>query len=301
MNALPHILASTDFSAPARSAVDRAAQLAREAGAALSLMHVLPGGALTDLRQWWGGGSALEQHLQDDARTQLQQLAMDVQAAWSWPVQPVFATGSVPEEVQRAADAADAGLVVVGARGAGLLRRLVLGSTSERLLRRTQRPLLVVRQPATRRYQRVLVALDFSPWSTQAVALARRVAPGARLVLFHAFQVPFEDKLHFAGVDLATIHLYRQRARVESTQRLHALASACQLLAGDWEPCVVEGEASQRLLEHEQDPARGCDLMVLGKHGQSVTEDLLLGSVSKHVLAEGQVDVLVSTVHDAHP
>jgi nucleotide-binding universal stress UspA family protein len=177
----------------------------------------------------------------------------------------------------------------------------VLGSTSERLLRLTQRPLLVVRQPASRPYLRVLVALDFSPWSTQAVALARRVAPQARLVLFHAFQVPFEDKLRFAGVDLSTIHRYRQQARAESTQRLHGLAAACQLKPGDWEPCIVEGEASQRLVEQEQDPARGCDLVVMGKHGQSVTEDLLLGSVSKHVLAEGQVDVLVSTVRDASP
>jgi nucleotide-binding universal stress UspA family protein len=35
--------------------------------------------------------------------------------------------------------------------------------------------------------------------------------------------------------------------------------------------------------------------VVLGKHGQSATEELLLGSVSKHVLAEGSADVLVST------
>jgi nucleotide-binding universal stress UspA family protein len=36
---------------------------------------------------------------------------------------------------------------------------------------------------------------------------------------------------------------------------------------------------------------------VLGKHGQSATADLLLGSVTKHVLAEGSADVLVSTAH----
>lgn len=45
--------------------------------------------------------------------------------------------------------------------------------------------------------------------------------------------------------------------------------------------------------------APDADLVVMGKHGQSVAEDLLLGSVSKHVLAEGTTDVLVSTSHDA--
>ena len=45
------ILAVTDFSAPSRHAADRAARLAKEAGAALSLMHVTPAGTLQDLRQ----------------------------------------------------------------------------------------------------------------------------------------------------------------------------------------------------------------------------------------------------------
>ena len=37
------------------------------------------------------------------------------------------------------------------------------------------------------------------------------------------------------------------------------------------------------------------DLIVIGKHGRSAAEELLLGSVTKHVLGEGQADVLVST------
>ena len=143
----------------------------------------------------------------------------------------------------------------------------------------------------------ILVALDFSPWSAQAVTLARRVAPHARLLLFNASQVPFEEKLRFAGVAAATIERYRRQARADATQRVHALAAAGGLRACDWEPCIVEGDASQRIVEHAQEKA--CDLVVLGKHGQSATEDLLLGSVSKHVLAEGSTDVLVSTAREA--
>jgi nucleotide-binding universal stress UspA family protein len=40
---------------------------------------------------------------------------------------------------------------------------------------------------------------------------------------------------------------------------------------------------------------------VLGKHGQSATEELLLGSVTKHVLAEGRSDVLISTRQQPTP
>ena len=210
---------------------------------------------------------------------------------------PVNAIGSVLKEIDSEAEAVDAGLLVLGARGAGFLRRLALGSTSERLLCRTTRPLLVVRQRPHEPYRRVLVAIDFSPWSGHAIDLARRVAPHARLLLFHAYQVPFEEKLHFAGVDAAIIDRYRKRSCVDATQRLHALVAVSGLKPGDWEPCIVEGDASQRIVELEQE--KDCDLVVLGKHGQSAAEDLLLGSVSKHVLAEGSTDVLVSTARDA--
>ena len=45
----------------------------------------------------------------------------------------------------------------------------------------------------------------------------------------------------------------------------------------------------------EQEQVLACDLVVIGKHGQSAAEALLLGSTTKHLLAEGQADVLVST------
>jgi nucleotide-binding universal stress UspA family protein len=297
MNRLGPILAATDFSGPARRAADRAARLAHETGATLTLMHVLPGGALQELRHWLGAGHAMEQQLQDDARRQLGALVSELQTHRHVVARAINASGPVLDEIGHEAESLDAALLVLGARGAGFLRGLALGSTSERLLRRTTRPLLVVRQTPHEPYRRVLVALDFSPWSAHAITLARRVAPHARLLLFNAYQVPFEQKLHFAGVDAATIDRYRQQARAGATQRVHALATANGLKPSDWEPCIVEGDASQRIVEHEQE--KDCDLVVLGKHGQSATEDLLLGSVSKHVLDEGTTDVLVSTAHEA--
>ena len=287
------ILAATDFSAPARHAADRAARVARQTGAPLTLMHVLPGGALQELRQWLGQGHAMEQQLQDEAARQLGALVSELQTHRLVAARAVNSSGSVLDEISREADRLDAALLVLGARGAGYLRRLVLGSTSERLLRRTMRPLLVVRQTPHEPYRRVLVALDFSPWSARAITLARRVAPHARLLLFNAYEVPFGEKLRFAGVDTATIDHYRRQARDQATERVHALAAAAGLKPVDWELCIVEGDASQRIVEHEQE--KDCDLVVLGKHGQSATDDLLLGSVSKHVLAEGSTDVLVST------
>jgi nucleotide-binding universal stress UspA family protein len=293
MTAQTLVLAATDFSPAARHAAGRAARVAHETGAALALLHVLPGGSLAELRQWLGAGHALEQQLHADAQAQLHQAAEALQRERQVPVRTLQASGTAFEEIAREAEDQDAALVVLGARGAGYLRRLVLGSTSERLLRRSRRPLLVVRQMPHEPYRRALVAIDFSPWSAQALVAARRVAPGAWLLLLSVFQVPFEDKLRFAGVDAATVEHYRRQARSEALRRLQVLAQQAGLKAGEWEPQVAEGDASMRIVEAEQ--AQDCDLVVLGKHGQSATEELLLGSVTKHVLAEGSADVLVST------
>lgn len=287
------ILALTDFSPPAEQALERAALLARAVSAPLKLLHVLPGATLRELRAWLPGEPQLGQRILQEARTRVQREAAGLKALHGMDVDATCLDGQVLDEAATMAEQLDVGLLVLGARGAGFLRQLVLGSTAERLLRRTVRPLLVVRQPASESYRRVLVALDFSPWSAAALVLARCIAPRAHLLLFHAWQVPFIDKLHFAGVDSGTIELYRQRTHAEAAQLVHAAAAAAGLAPEAWQPCIAEGDASLRLVELEQ--LHACDLVVLGKHGRSSTEELLLGSSTKHVLAEGRCDVLVST------
>lgn len=291
MPALKQLIAATDLSPPARQAAERAARLAHETGARLSLIHVLAQRPLEELRAWLG--EPLAEQLREGARRELNELAATLQAARQVPVMARLASGAVLDALLQCAEDESADLLVVGARGAGFLRRMVLGTTAERLLRRTARPLLVVRQAAHEPYRRALLALDFSPWSAAVLTQARRVAPHAQWVLFHAYQVPFEEKLRFAGVDIATVDLYRRQAKAMAAQRVHALAEQAGLKPGQWEPCIVEGEASLQLVEQEQE--RGCDLVVIGKHGQSAAEDLLLGSTTKHLLAEGTADVLVAT------
>lgn len=201
-------------------------------------------------------------------RTRLQQLAHELSATWHVAPRTMHAIGSVVDEIVFEASALPAKVVVLGARGAGGLRRLFLGTTSERLLRRTTRQtVLVVRQPPALAYRSVLVGIDFSPSSVRVLQAARHVAPLARLLLFHAIESALPQGLVQTGLR----------------------AEAAGLAEHAWQACIVEGRASTCLLEHQ---AR-CHLVVLGKHGRTLTEDLLLGSVTQHVLAEGETDVLI--------
>lgn len=287
------ILVGTDFSSQARHAALRAARLAHESRSTLTLMHVRPGEPLARMRAWLGGSTAPERWRPDEARRRLLQLATDVAGVRPVEVCIEQAAGSARNEIVRAAERLDARLLVLGARGVGLLRRLLLGTTAARLAHRTDQPVLVVRQAPDQPYRRVLVAVDGSPASHAALALARRLAPDARLVVLTVFQLPGEGKLHLAGVEPATIDLLVRQAQVRARQQLHALVHEAGLSPSQWEPCVVQGDVWTCIAEQAQ--LRRCDLVVLGRHGRRTVADHLLGSVTRRALAEGPVDVLVSS------
>lgn len=292
MTAIAHILAATDFSAPARHAVARAYRIAGRTGARLELMHAVSQGALEGLRRMVGlEAGTVESRILDDARQSLYRLAIEFAGEHDTAAGIHVDTGAVLTAILDRAGALDADLLVVGARGEDFLGPLLLGTTAERLLRRTPRPVLMVRQTPHEAYRRVLVPVDFSAWSVPAAKLARAVAPGAEVVLLHAYEAPFESKLQFSGVALETIERYRASTAQEARDALGNLAMEAGLEAGAVRLEVLHGKASRVILTREQE--LDCDLVVIGKHGRGVLEELLLGSVTKHILAEAAGDVLV--------
>lgn len=293
MKPLTRIIAATDLSAPARHAVERALQIAGTTGAHCTVIHALELDALDALREWCGEDlSPIKARIEEDARQSLAQLLASAPERPAHGAEVTVIHGTPLRTIIERADALAAELLVVGARGAGFLRHLLLGATSLRLLRKANRyPVLVVRQAPRGGYRRVLIPIDFSPVSVPIVRFVRRLAPAADLVLLHAFEVPFEGKLTYAGVDEEVIHRYRVAAREDALRRLRQAAKQAGLAAGDYTLLVVHGDPVQAVMAQEQE--RDCDLIALGKHGAHVAEDLLLGSVTKHVLMEAQADVLV--------
>lgn len=290
---LHHIMAATDFSAAAGTATDRAALLAGQHRSRLSLAHVLSSDWVEGMRAWLSDSAQWQEKLALQAMGALDAEARRLDVSTGAPVNPMLLEGHPVASLAEAVIGQGADLLVVGARGTNPLHHLLVGTTAERLLRKVSCPLLVVRHPPHQAYRRVLVPLDFSAWSEQALVLARQVAPGAELVLMHSFTIPFEEKLRFAGVDDATMGHYRETAREASRQQLEAFVNAHDLPPDRYRLCLTEGDAPAHILTQARD--RGCDLIVIGKHGRQAAEELLLGSVTKHVVSEAECDVLVST------
>lgn len=113
------------------------------------------------------------------------------------------------------------------------------------------------------------------------------------MILLHAFEIPFEGKMKFAGVEEETIRTHRETIHRNALAELHHVARQAGISQANWLPVVMSGNPSQCILEQEEE--RDSDLIVLGKHGKGKTEELLLGSVTKHVLSRAKSDVMVSS------
>lgn len=291
----PSLLAATDFSDPARHALERAAQLAAShPGARLTLTHVISASMLDRLRSLMHEETtALETRVAKEADHALAELAARLAKRHACEVQTRLSQGSPLNAIADLAEELQTDLLVMGARGTHFVREFMLGSTTERVLRKSRRPLLVVKHRPHDVYRRVLVPVDFSPHSQTAVETAHHWLPDAEIVLLHAFEVELESTLRFASIDDEQIHQYRVVARQEALESMSSFAASLSVPAARLSRSVVHGPPTLRILEHEH--SLDTDLIVMGKHGQSALEEMLLGSVTKHVLAYSSSDVLAVT------
>ena len=292
MKSLKSIVAATDFSEEARHAADRAALLAKEQQAQLDLLHVISDSSLNALHKLFRAPADVEAKLVDDARTTLNELTADIDRKTPVVTNACIKTGRVLDEVLSASESAD--LLVLGAHGLNPLRDLILGTTAERLLRTCKRPVLVTKRPPLAAYEHVIVPVDFSSYSAPALTMAMQIAPNARITIIHAFRVPFEGRLWMAGAAGETIQEYCEEERQEAVRKIRDLIHGFKDDAYRISFAVERGGVSRVILAKEEELST--DLIVIGKHGRSMVEEWLLGSVTRHVLAGSKCDVLV--VHE---
>jgi len=142
---MPGIIVGTDGSAHSLRALEWAI---REAGIRCTSLTVLA--VYQALPDYWGAVTAPGAHaLAEDARKIAQEAAdglLDRLGAQSRPLSVTVqeANGLPAQEILKAADDMDADMIVVGARGAGGFKKLLLGSVSTHVTHHAHRPVVVV-------------------------------------------------------------------------------------------------------------------------------------------------------------
>jgi len=136
------ILAPIDLSAPSRDTAQVARTLARDLGARLVLLHVAPWEVVVpgevplvvDLRECRDSLNALRDGLDGP----------DLKAE----IQVMLRQGDAATEILDVAETTGCGLIVMGTHGRTGMLRLLMGSVSEAVLRRSRSPVLVIKPSA---------------------------------------------------------------------------------------------------------------------------------------------------------
>lgn len=284
-----HVLTATDLSASSMDPVERGFLISKTTGARYTILHAASLDLLAPLMELLGDDiGSVRSKIKEEASAQLRALVAETSFSDHVPVDLRIESGRAAAVVRDFVSKANVGLLVIGAHGHGFLHRILLGSTASVLLRESRCPVLIVKQPPRHAYKRVLVAIDFSKASTAAIRIARAIAPEAVFTLLHVFELPFEGLMFRAGLNIKQIDGYLEEMELRAFEKLREFAEAMGLPASG---CIVaRGNATRQIISHQE--MLRSDLIVLGKHGTNVTEELLLGSVTNHLVAESQCDLL---------
>jgi nucleotide-binding universal stress UspA family protein len=185
-----------------------------------------------------------------------------------------------------------AGLVVVGARGLGRMRQLLLGSVSSYVASHAHCPVVVVREAASRSVDgpRVVVGIDGSSDSTAALefAFAEAQRRGWGLTVIHVWDM--DRDVANAAASLAWSVDWQQADEQERAVLAEAVAGyAAQYPTVDVRRYVVRGHPVAELARQSENAG----LLVVGTRGRGRVRGVVLGSVSRSLLHDARCPVAV--------
>ncbi len=284
-----HILVATDLEEGAAELVAWGASIARALGGRVTLLHV-------DSTAEAGFHDAAEVaawmlEVQGERRERLEASAREATATWGVPFTPRLAQGEAAATILRCAEEEGVGLIVAARRSRGLLSRLLMGSTTRRLVRHSPRPLLVV-EPGSGapRLDTALVTTDYSEESVRGEARAREFceAVGASLTVLNVFEWP----TYVPPAPGYMTHTVSPSA-LEGLRGFYveALASAQASAAARGVVVTVDAEAGHGVLRYAEEASVG--LVIVPTHGKGALRAALLGSVSERVVEGASRPVLV--------
>lgn len=292
------ILLATDGSVHARTASELLKRLPLPSHVELTVMTVF-----SQEKQLYPDEMLITNETQDmlhqwreaELKAAQQRLSDEVEAFayLGWAITTRVDEGHVAQQILQAADELDVGLIAIGARGLSAIKRFLLGSVSEKVMRHAPCSVLIARsadEETSADAMRILVAYDASP------------AAQAAIDMLEAWPLSSEQQVHLITV-LALITYYRmdilQQLSAEWQEEKRDAQAGLERAANRLRratPHVTSG------LQEGSDPSQliidaateiNASLLMLGHAGKSGIERFVLGSVANRVVHHAPCSVLL--------
>ena len=292
---MKNILCATDFSDFSNYTIPYGVALAREFDARLYICHVIDLSSIAIYGEFQLNPVDQQNRIKKQAAEQLDEIIGEQTVQW----EPLITVGHTADEVSRLVDEKAIDLVIAATRGRSGLKRLILGSVTERLMRVLTCPLLVLQNPEHKfvdpvsqkiSLKKILVGCDFSPDSDQAFQHALSLAQEfeADLHLVHVIEPSASSEL--LKPDKLLSKEIEQKLNQRFTEKLQAMIPQ---EARNWctpQTHILIGQPYEALGKYAQD--NQMDMIVLGVRGHGLVKTLLLGSTTDRVARQAPCPVL---------
>jgi nucleotide-binding universal stress UspA family protein len=298
------ILVPTDFSRNAEEALRFAVPLARQLGGKITLLHSIDWQVNPQMRSAPGVIDTINKVAKDAAEHRLESLAR-TKVPQELLEKTIVEFGPAQVGIPEAARELKIDLIVISTRGHTGLQRILLGSTTARVVRYASCPVLTVRPvagatkisgPKTANLgpivTRILVPVVFSEGCTSTVRFATTLARimQAQLTLLHVIApLPLDCSRY-----IAEVQQYDAEVKLDAKQKLKSLAATL--------PQNIQSEVMLR----QNIPHLGiiraarehrCDLITLPTRDLTSLKDFVLGSTAEKVIRHAPCPVLTFNRH----
>jgi len=290
------ILVPVDFSEPSKKAMNYGLSLALQFNARLVLAHLVP--SSTALVYTFPTESfAYEREQVKQAKSMLPSL-IPMEYRDRVNLQTIVKIGDVRSELLGVIHDEKIDLLVMGTHGRNVVERFLLGSLTERMLRKVPVPILTVSHldPAKEIHaigpvplRHVLYATDLSSNAAIGLNLAAELArgAGARLTVLHVLKAVGNM---YCGVEGGFLDEEIDNLREDAYKKLKLSIPEDMHKDLKVTPMMLEGDAYQKIVEFagEQD----VDIIVMNLQSRTPFERALLGSTAERVIRTAHVPVL---------
>jgi nucleotide-binding universal stress UspA family protein len=270
------ILLATDGSQGAELAATTAVDLAKTTGSELHVVTVFPGPGYVHPYYETHFPEAAER-LRREARKERQEILDErverIREAGGSVAQTHIREGQTSAEIVTLAEELEAGLIAIGSRGLGGVRRALMGNVSDSVVRHAHCPVMVVRAEPVVFPTKLLVATDRSREAQLAATTAAHLAESTNSEL-HVVHVGFEQ--------------YRDEAQQELDTEVGMIRESG---AQDIQAHLKFGIPDTTIIDLAEE--LGAGLIVMGSRGLGGVRRALLGSISDSVVRHAHCPVVV--------
>jgi len=182
-----------------------------------------------------------------------------------------------------------ADLIILGSHSRGLIEKILIGSTSEKVVTYSHKPVLVVKGKVADSFSNVCVAHDLSRYAQEAFEFFLSLIPaedGAKLTILHV-----EETVDIPIVDAITQKINQQIAQ-EKVKYFNGLLEKAKERGWNAELIIEKySNVPDGIIQFLKQ--RNYDLLVMGSRGLSGLRRVILGSTSSSVVKKVEIPVLI--------